>query len=209
MKIFDERLKNNRLRYVIQSLLATGVVLVILVVLEALESPAVIAALGASAFVVFAMPHARVSRSRYLIGGYAVGLACGTLCHHLALLGQLAEVPFVQDHAYIIFGAAAVGLAIFVMTITNTEHPPASALALGLVLGEWSVMTVLVIIVGILSLVLMNRVLRPLLKDLIETPGEPLPQCESVAEIVKETVEHPRGEPIEVSADSVPREVSP
>jgi CBS-domain-containing membrane protein len=61
----------------------------------------------------------------------------------------------------------SVGLAIFVMVLTNTEHPPAAGVALGLVLGECSILTVTVVLVGIVLLSLIKRVLRPVLKNLL------------------------------------------
>jgi len=66
-----------------------------------------------------------------------------------------------------VFGAMSVGLAIFVMVITNTEHPPAASLALGLVLNEFNYRTVIVVLIGIISLSLIKAVLRPVLKNLL------------------------------------------
>lgn len=34
-------------------------------------------------------------------------------------------------------GALAISLAVFTMVVTRSEHPPAAALALGLVLNDW------------------------------------------------------------------------
>ena len=55
----------------------------------------------------------------------------------------------------------------FVMVVTKTEHPPAAALALGLVLNEWDFMTLLVILAGIVSLSLLKRLVLPILMDLL------------------------------------------
>jgi CBS-domain-containing membrane protein len=66
-----------------------------------------------------------------------------------------------------VFGAMAVGLAIFVMVITGTAHPPAAGLALGLILNEWSPLTIVVVFAGIISLSVIKTVLKPVLKNLL------------------------------------------
>ena len=169
MQIIDEKFKRHKLRYVFQCLLATAVVMVILMLLDAIQNAVVVAALGASAFVAFATPHARVSRPRFLLGGYLVGVAVGTLCDTVSILPQLAHVPFVQQHSTLIFGATAVGLSMFIMVVIDTEHPPAAALALGFVLGDWNRLTIAVVLMGILSLVVAKVLLGPILTNLIET----------------------------------------
>ena len=67
----------------------------------------------------------------------------------------------------IIFGALAMSTAMFVMVVTRTEHPPASALALGLVLNEWSLLTLAVVLAGIIGLSLFKRMVLPMLMDLL------------------------------------------
>jgi CBS-domain-containing membrane protein len=61
----------------------------------------------------------------------------------------------------------AVGLAIFVMVITDTAHPPAAGLALGLILNEWSPLMIVVVFAGIISLSVIKTVLKPVLKNLL------------------------------------------
>jgi CBS-domain-containing membrane protein len=146
MRLFDEKFRHNCGHYILQCLLATVAFMLILLALGTRRNAAIIAALGASAFIAFAMPHARVARMRYLLGGYLVGIAVGVAFHYASLLPQLTEISFVQKYSDVIFGAGAVGLAIFVMAVTDTEHPPAAGIALGLVLGEWNRMTIAVVL---------------------------------------------------------------
>ena len=167
MDIIDSKFMRNKLRYVLQCLLATMAVLVILVILDAMSNAAVIASLGASSFIVFTMPQAQLSRPRFLIGGYVVGVGAGTLCHWLSQLTLLTSLPVLQNYPYVVFAAAAVGLAMFVMVVTNTEHPPAAGVALGLVLGDCRAMTIAVILVGIVVLSMLRKLLRPMLKNLL------------------------------------------
>jgi len=167
MKVFDEKFKGNKVGYILQCVLATLSVFIVLLILDAVSNAAIIAALGASSFIVFTMPQADRSRPRFLIGGYLVGIAAGCLCHYLSLVPLLRQLPIIQESSYVVFGAISVGLAIFVMVITNTEHPPAASLALGLVLNECNYITIVVSLVGIISLSVMKAVLRPVLKNLL------------------------------------------
>jgi CBS-domain-containing membrane protein len=165
VELLDRKFKRHKLRYVGQCSLATLAVLVVLTILDAISNAAVIASLGASAFIVFALPHSRASRARVVIGGYVIGAAIGTGCYWLART-QGAEHPLAIKYITIASAATAVGLAIFLMTITDTEHPPAAGVALGLTLQEWSYLSVVVVLVGIVVLSLSKRALREWLKDL-------------------------------------------
>ena len=61
-------------RYAMQCGLAGVVVLVLLFVLDAVTQTVLIAALGASTFIAFAVPRSLHSAPRNLIGGYVVGV---------------------------------------------------------------------------------------------------------------------------------------
>ena len=67
----------------------------------------------------------------------------------------------------IIMGAVAVGLAMFCMVTTDTEHPPGAAIALGFVLNEWDLMTVAVVLAGICSISFIKESVRSRLIDLL------------------------------------------
>ena len=62
--------------------------------------------------------------------------------------------------------ALAVGLSIFLMTVTNTEHPPAASTALGVVAHVWSYEVVIFILLAAISLAIVRRLLRSHLRDL-------------------------------------------
>jgi CBS-domain-containing membrane protein len=53
------------------------------------------------------------------------------------------------------------------MVVTRTEHPPAAALALGLVLNEWSLLTLLVVLFGVIGLSIVKQLVLSALLDLI------------------------------------------
>jgi len=166
MEWVDRKFAGRKRQYVLQCLLATLSVLIVLLLLERIASEAVIAALGATGFIVFAAPKAPSSRPRAVVGGYGIGTVIGVLCHWPAQL-HLVGHPVLDRYVAIACAAVAVGLAVFLMTVTNTEHPPAVGIALGLVVGPWRVETVAVVLAGAAVLCLARWLLRRWLKDLV------------------------------------------
>ena len=166
MEWFDRKFARRKKQYVLQCLLATLTVLIVLLLLESIASAAVIAALGATGFIVFVSPKARSSRPRVIVGGYVIGTVIGVLCHWPAQL-QLAEHPVLNRYVALACVAVAVGLAVFLMTVTNTEHPPAVGIALGLVIGPWRIETVVVVLTGAVVLCLARWLLRRRLENLV------------------------------------------
>ncbi len=161
----DPKFAGNRARYVSQCAFVSVAMLLVLLVLDAFYQTVLIAALGASSFVAFAAPTMRISRPRCLIGGYTVGVMVGCSISTLAVLagGWLA----LNDHtARIVLGSVAVGLAMFLMVTTDTEHPPGAAVSLGFVLNDWEPMTVVIVMAGILSISVIKELVRDRLIDL-------------------------------------------
>ena len=103
-------------------------------------------------------------KSVLLIGGYFIGILSGILCHYLVLLYcyHFADLQVL----YVVFGSLAVGVSILLMVISETEHPPASGIALGLVINEWSYLTIIFVISGVLILFFVKKGLRSFLIDL-------------------------------------------
>lgn len=156
----------NLQRYALQCGLAGVVVILLLLILDAVTQTVLIASLGASAFIAFAVPRSLHSGARHLIGGYLIGMAAGCLMSLLNTHLQLQDATLAHA-VMVIFGATAISLAMFMMVVTRTEHPPAAALALGLVFNEWNLLTLAVIVAGILALSVIKRLVLPILLDLI------------------------------------------
>jgi CBS-domain-containing membrane protein len=161
MEIIDKSFIKAPKSYVKQSLLATLVVFIILFFFTSFTDILIVAALGASTFIVFAMPHSITAEPRRLIGGHAVGLISGTICYY-TYLNLATDVEFI----FCIACALSVGLAIFLMTITNTEHPPAAATALSVVTFGWSYQVVIFVLSCAICLAVARRLLRSHLRDL-------------------------------------------
>ena len=81
MHALDKRLKADWRRYLFQCLLAFLALIAILYFLDLFTEAAIVAALGASAFIVFAMPNSVTAQPRNVIGGHIMGLIAGSICY--------------------------------------------------------------------------------------------------------------------------------
>jgi CBS-domain-containing membrane protein len=79
--VMDVKLKERGMwaHYLFQSLLATFSLFLVLLVLQ-LATPVIVAALGATAFVCYAMPKNVTAQPRNVIGGHFVGVISGGVC---------------------------------------------------------------------------------------------------------------------------------
>jgi CBS-domain-containing membrane protein len=93
---------------------------------DPLSAPLLIFSVGASAILVFAVPHGSLSQPWPVFGGHLVAALIGVACARLVPNATLAA-------------ATAVGLSILVMHYLRCIHPPGGATALVAVLGGPSV----------------------------------------------------------------------
>lgn len=143
--------------YIYQSFLATLVIFIVLWLLS-VEEAVIVASIGATAFIVFAMPSYLTAKTRRIMGGHAAGFLCGTL-------GAL-----VLQHWSIsptIVYAITVGLSIFLMVVLDFEHPPASGTALGVAISGFSVKVLIAVLTSAVILSLAHHFMKKHLKDLI------------------------------------------
>ncbi len=138
--------------YVFQSLFATLAIFIVLVLLR-LHNAVIIASVGASAFIIFAMPNYITAKPWNVIGGHVVGLLSGSL---------FALIPHSALLSSAIIYALAVGLAIFVMVVIDTKHPPAA----GTAIAGFSLNVAIAVIVSAILLSLAHHFLKRSLKDL-------------------------------------------
>ena len=129
-----------------------------------LTQAAVVASLGASTFLAFAVPHGVTARPKKMIGGYIIGIICGILLFSLLQLWPFARLSVADDFVPLISGAIAVGFSTFLMTVTSTEHPPAVGVALGFAVGGWTWETISFIL---LFAIILSAVKRRLHKHMI------------------------------------------
>ena len=142
--------------YILQSFLAALAMLIVLLFLS-IEHAVIVASIGATSFIVFAMPNSVTAKARNVIGGHIIGILCGSLStlipHHPSLNAIIYSI--------------AVGLSIFLMVITDTEHPPASGTALGVAMKGFHLNIAMAVIVSALTLSIIHHSFRRYLKDLV------------------------------------------
>lgn len=142
--------------YVFQSMLATAVVFIVLLLLS-IKHAVIIASIGATAFIVFAMPKMITAQTRNVIGGHTIGLILGSLCalipHYTIVLTALAY-------------SSAVGISIFLMVVLDAEHPPAAGTALGFAITGFSVNAALALAISVIILCIAHHLFKSYLRDL-------------------------------------------
>lgn len=158
-KFIDENFLLNKWKYISQCLIVTFFFWVILLLLDIVVKMAIVASLGATCFIIFTIPHKNASKTSYIIGGYSVGVVVGGICS----LG----LYFTHNVPLGLWGAIAIGLSMFLMVIFNFEHPPATAFALGLVTEGYDARTIIIVFMISTILLLVRKLLRHWLIDLI------------------------------------------
>ncbi|MDD5126784.1 MAG: HPP family protein [Dehalococcoidales bacterium] len=142
--------------YIYQSLLATFVLVIVLLVLRA-EHAVVVASIGATAFLVFTIPSTPTAKPRRIVGGHIIGLLTGSLC---------ALLPHSSTATSVIVYSASVGISMFLMVTLDAEHPPASGTALGVAITGFSPALFLTVITASIILALAHRYLHKYLRNL-------------------------------------------
>ena len=154
------------LRFVLQATLAAAVMLVVLAFVHSLSSAAIAAGLASSVVGIFIGPSNRTARIRAVVGGHAVALMLGSIFSAILFLAPVES--FLSDRR-ILFDlslATAVGLAMLLMAITNSEHPPAAGTALGMASREFDILIFFSIIGAVILLAVMKLAIRSHLRDL-------------------------------------------
>ncbi len=154
--LLSKNFKEYWFNYFWQSLTAGVFTFLIIFIFQSMIGAVVLASIGSTVFCVFAMPNNRASQTRNVIGSYIICILIGLVC---------SLIPTSS-----ISGGLAVGGAALFMVITDTEHPPAAGVALGLALSpvfeNALICSGVSLAVAIISSIL-KRVLSPWLKDLV------------------------------------------
>lgn len=95
-------------------------------ILQAENHPMILASTGASAMLIFAIPHSPVSQPWPLVGGHIISAFIGISAYYL-----------IPDP--IVASSAAIGVAMLLMHHTGSMHPPGGATAVTAVIGGSSV----------------------------------------------------------------------
>lgn len=162
----DEKFKNHKRQFIIQSMMVAGVIAVVMIVMDFISEGVIIASIGASASIAFARPHTMTASSRYLIGSYVFAIFSAWVCSTLMNFLLSVFPSFQMNTALTVFGAMVVGLTVFLTVVTETEHPPASALALGLLISGFNLSRAAEAIIAITIIALLRRIFLKYLMDL-------------------------------------------
>ncbi|WP_051617723.1 HPP family protein [Desulfofundulus thermocisternus] len=115
--------------------------------------PLIVPSFGASALLIYGLPDAPLAQPRNVIGGHIISAICGVTVYALCGLTWWSA-------------ALAASLAVLLMLITRTAHPPGGATALGAVLAGASPLYILTpIALGAVILVLVGLITNNLLPE--------------------------------------------
>lgn len=167
MRLLDSNFRRQLPQYLFQCGLATLALVIILLIRDAVLQAAIVVAVASTVFIVFIIPNSVAATPRKVIGGHVVAVIVGSLLYAILNIPLIDAVT--NDSGYIVdvIAALSVGLSIFLMVITDTEHPPAAGTALGLIIPGWSWSAVAFILVGALIFSLVRIALRPKLINLL------------------------------------------
>ncbi len=172
MKIIDEKFLQTPWRFVLQALLVGLVAYGVVFFIGILLNDSIFSVIGASSvasslFIAFMTPHAPTAQPRRMVGGYIASILLGIFFHSLLHILWGHFLPISPMALKNILGGVAVGCIAFIMVVFNLEHPPAVGITLGLALGDWDLLTVLVVAVTITGASLIRSVFKPWLQDLL------------------------------------------
>ena len=163
----DVKARSRLPSYLFQCGLVTASPLIILLVEDALLKAAIVVAVASTAFTVFVVPDSVASTPRKVIGGHAVAVVAGSIFAGVIAIPDIAASVESSRYLRDSIAALSLGLGVFGMVVTNTEHPPAAGTALGLVVHGWSGSAVAFIMVSAVALTVVRLALRPRLINLL------------------------------------------
>ena len=157
-KILDEKFVLNKKNYITQCLIVILFMSFILISLDFVFEIPIVASLGATCFIIFTFPHKNSSQLQYIVGGYIIGIIVGYSC----MVGFYL-LPVISLS---IWGAIAIGFSMFLMVILNFEHPPAAAIALGIVMNGLEIKSLIMIFLALTLMLSVRHLLKNKLLDL-------------------------------------------
>lgn len=165
--LFDKNLKPKMKNYLFQCGLAILSLIAILMVQSALFSEAIVVSVASAAFTIFVFPDSIASTPRRVIGGQLVAILAGAMFFAILNIPALESATETMTMVPSVAAALAVGLSILIMVATNTEHPPAAGVALGIVIDPWQWSAIAFVLVGALGLSVIRVILKPKMINLL------------------------------------------
>ena len=153
-------------RYLFQASLATVAMLAALLLVDSLSNAAVAAGLAATVVIIFINPYGRAASLRAVVGGHGLALVLGSAFSFLLFASPVETFLDDTSTVRVLAFAVVVGLSILLMASTDTEHPPAAGIAIGMASREWEPEIFGGIIGAVLVLAAIRVLLRRQLQDL-------------------------------------------
>jgi len=165
--LLDPKFRRHYRQYIFQALLATVAMALILLFVDSLSTAAIAAGLGSSVVGIFINPTGATARLRAVVGGHTMALLLGSVFSFILFAGSIEG--FIADHSqfHALMMALSVGLLILVMAVTDTEHPPAAGIVIGMSSREWTPEVFGAILGALVLLGAIKLVLRRHLRDLL------------------------------------------
>lgn len=136
--IWSSKLSLNFKRYVFQVSIATLALVAALMMEQVFAGgeaarAVVVAAIASTAFVLFISPFSKSATPWHTFGGHLIAVIVASPMAIIAGTGfgteWVTEVPAI----FAVYAGLGVGITMFLMAATNTEHPPAAGTALAIV----------------------------------------------------------------------------
>ena len=175
MKLHDSR-KDFFVHLLVQAVSAFIFMWLVLFLLDMVATSRILWAVGAStlassSFIIFCVPKSVTAKPLKIVGGYVIAMICGgvmkivanSVCHVIPACH--AGLPFI--HVFEVAAALSVTIALVLMVLFRSEHPPAAGLAIVMVLDVRNVDVLAVILGGAVLLAIIHIIFRKKLCDLI------------------------------------------
>ena len=128
---------------------------------DSIARAVLVAAIASTAFILFIGPRSVTAHPRHSIGGHAVAVGAASAVSLFA--EYFSGTKFIGDFSLLFgfYAALAVGAAMLLMALTDTEHAPAAGTALAIVAhgADWQ------LVVFLMTMVLLLAGVHALLKD--------------------------------------------
>ena len=165
--LYNTRFLRMRRSYLWQAALAGLVMLGVLLMVDSIADAVLAAGLSSSAVIVFVHPNSSSAALRHLVGGHLLALAVGALAAFIIFHTGWAPGPEGPRHvAADVAAAITLGVMILLMSVTDTEHPPAAATCLGFALEHLDLTVILLFVMAVLMLAVSKVIFRRSIRDL-------------------------------------------
>jgi CBS-domain-containing membrane protein len=162
--IFDPDFRQKLPHYAFQCALAAISLVFILVIGNTIARTAIVVGIASSAYTVFVIPHSIAATPRRVIGGHIVAIVTSSLLIGSVSITSTDTLGIVTTE---ILAAISVGIAILIMVITDTEHPPAAGTSLGLIFNHFGLESIMFVVFSAVILSIIRLILKDKMVNLI------------------------------------------